>query len=77
MKQNSKKNQGAFHRNLEKATKESIDAMSILDSEKHIRFLQDHETGFYVVFNGRFNQTHYSTSYQGAEKFFNYLVSIS
>lgn len=72
-----KKQRGAFHQNLEKMTLQQIESMSLLDSEKHIRFLQDYETGFYVVFNGRFNQTHYSTSYQRAERFFNHLVSIS
>jgi len=76
-KSTKRKQRGAFHQNLEKMTLQQIESMSILDSEKHIRFLQDPETGFYVVFNGRFNQTHYSTSYQAAERFFNKLVSIS
>jgi len=76
-KSTKRKQRGAFHQNLEKMTLQQIESMSILDSEKKIRFLQDPETGFYVVFNGRFNQTHYSASYQAAERFFNKLVSIS
>ncbi len=78
MRQNrKKKQQGAFHKNLEIMTQARIESMPILDSEKHIQFLQDPESGFYVVFNGRFNQTHYAKSYQMAEKHFLHLIAIS
>jgi len=76
-KSTKRKQQGAFHKNLETMTLRRIDSMSILDSEKHIRFLQDIETGFYVVFCGAYNQVFYSASYQKAEGFFNHLVTIS
>jgi hypothetical protein len=76
-KKQPKKYQGAFHKNLETMTNKRILEMRILDSEKHIRLLQDAESGFYVVFNGRFNQTHYAKSYQKAEKHFLHLIAIS
>ena len=76
MRRNSKKQQGAFHKNLEIITKRRIESMPILDSEKHIRFLQDPSTGFYIVFDGRFNQSYYAKSYQAAEAKFKYLVSL-
>lgn len=72
-----KKHRGAFHKNLETMTRPRIESMPILDSEKYIRLLQDLSTGFYVVFNGRFNQSHYAKSYQAAERFFNYQVALS
>lgn len=79
MRQNrKKKQQGAFHKNLEIMTKKRIESLPILDSDKHIRLLDDTEaTGCYIVFNGRFNRPHYARSYQAAEKHFQYLVSIS
>lgn len=67
----------AFHKNLEKATKQSIDAMLLLDSEKHVRLLQDPATGLYVVFQGRINQVYYCPVYADAERYFKKLVSIS
>ncbi len=73
---NRNKQQGAFQKNLEIMTLSRIESMTILDSEKFIRFLQDFETGFYVIFNGRLNQTHYAKSYQSAEKKYNHLVAI-
>ena len=73
----TKKQQGAFQKNLEIITNKRIESMSILDSEKHIRLLQDFETGFYVVFNGRLNQSFYAKSYQMAEKRFNHLIALS
>ncbi len=73
----NQKQQGTSHNNLEIITNRRIEKMSILDSEKHIRLLQDFETGFYVVFNGRLNQSFYSKSYQMAEKRFNHLVTLS
>lgn len=77
MKRNSKKRQGAFYKNLKSMTKSRIERMPILDSEKFIRLLQDPLTGFYIVFNGRFNQTHYAKSFQMAERKFNNLVKIN
>ncbi len=78
--QNSKKSKGAFHSNIESMTKKRIESMIILDSDpdRHsIRLLQDASTGFYVVFNGRYNQSHYAKSYQMAERYFNHLVALS
>ena len=72
------KHQGAFHKNLEIMTHNRIMSMTILDSKFKIRFLHDiNGTRFYVVFDGRKNQTYYATSYQMAEKRFNYLVEDS
>ena len=75
MKNLKKRQQAALYKNLEVITNKCIEAMSILDSQGFIRFLQDYETGYYVVFNGRLNQTFYAKSYQRAEKFFNNMVA--
>jgi len=61
----------------EPISKNRIESMIILKSEKFIRLLQDRETKLYFVFNGRLNQSFYSKSYQAAEKHYNHLVSIS
>lgn len=77
IQKSKKKHQGAFHKNLEQMTNKRILEMQILDSEKHIRLLQDPDTGFYVVFNGRYNSSHYAKSYQAAERHYNYLVDVN
>jgi len=80
MKKRKSKNtkKSAFHANMEIMTKARIESMPILDSEKHIRLLDDTDvTGCYVTFNGRFNESFYARSYQAAERRFRYLVSIS
>ncbi len=73
----TKKQQGAFHKNLEIMTNNRILAMRVLDSEKYIRLLQDHETGFFIVFNGRYNASHYTNNYRTAKQYFNHLVAKS
>ncbi|MEM7087344.1 MAG: hypothetical protein AAF489_14245 [Bacteroidota bacterium] len=63
-----------FQKRFGTVTFNRLETMTILDSSKHIRLLQDRLTGYYVVFNGRINQTHYARSYQKAEKYFDRLV---
>ena len=65
----------AFHKNLEKITIERINRMVVIDSEEQMRFLKDQKTGFYVIFNGKINQTFYSSTYSEAERFFNNLIN--
>ncbi|MEP0264199.1 hypothetical protein [Dokdonia sp.] len=81
-KKRTQKPQGAFHKNLEQMTYNRIMNMTILKSDRKIRFLHDNrdknnKTNMYVVFDGRTNQTHYATTYQQAEKRYNYLVANS
>ena len=64
-------------KNMESMTDKRIMTMSILDSEKKIRFLYDYNTQNYIVFNGALNQTHFAQSFQKAERYFNHLVDIS
>jgi len=65
-----------FQTNLESMSNKRIESMTILDSENYIRFLQDPKTGFYVVFDGRFNSSFYARSYKAAERKFWYLVTL-
>lgn len=79
MKKNSTKKQkkGAFHESLERITNKRILSLPILDSEGYIRLLDDTQTtGKYLIFNGRFNSTHYAKSDQAAERFFNNQVKL-
>ncbi len=74
----TKKNlKGVFHQNLTRITLEKIEKMVVIDSEDHIRFLKDTDTGLYVIFNGRMNQTFYSSKYFEAERFFNNLIKLT
>jgi len=70
-----RKNKSAFHKNLKSITLKQIESMQMLDSEDHFRLLKDSKTGMYVVFNGLVNQTHYSSSFKDAQRFFNRLIN--
>lgn len=77
-KVNSKKSRKrAFKISFDVITPNRILSMQILDSDEKIRFLYDPVSRLHVVFNGAINQTHWSKSYQQAERFFNYLVTHS
>jgi translation initiation factor IF-3 len=73
---NKKKQQGAFHKNLETMTYNKIMQMQILESEQKIRFLFDgRNSKFYVIFDGRTNQSYYAKSHAQAQRFYNRLVA--
>ena len=69
----SKNKKGNFHQYLKTMTNYRLMNSIILDSDsknKGTRLLQDPETGLYLVFNGKYNQTYYTKSYQAAERYF-------
>lgn len=71
----TRKQKVAFHQNLKRITLDRINQMVVIDSEDHFRLLKDSKTGMYIVFNGLVNQTHYSSSFKDAQRFFNLLIN--
>lgn len=65
-----KKNNSAFHRNMEIMTNLRIASMQKLDSYEFLRLLRDPSTGFYVVFNNYSLNSLYSKDYHFARRFF-------
>ncbi|WP_136073125.1 hypothetical protein [Candidatus Ulvibacter alkanivorans] len=72
-----KEPQSAFHKNFGIQTNDRILSMRILDKENQIEFLQDPQTGFYVIYDSESSQSFYAKSYIDAEHRFNFLIGKS
>ncbi len=66
----------AFHKNMESMTNKRIKSMRVIDSCDRFRLLQDHTTGFYVVFNNYTLDTHYSWKINDANSHFDKCISM-
>lgn len=64
----------AFHKNMESMTLRRIESMRKMDSYDRFRLLQDHTTGFYVVFNNFTLSSHYSWRFNDANSFFDQCI---